>query len=93
MIARYENFPIGSTKEYDIVAAASCCIEGMRLLLTDVKGNQAERKAVNDGTGTPMSKGLKWGLIGGGVALVIIIAIVVGVCCCKKRYSPVSSDA
>ena len=95
LFSRYENFPIGTDGEYEIVAGASCCLEGIELRLTDVAGNQAEMYAQYDGYGTPMSKGLKWGLIGGGIALAVIIIVVIVVCCCKKSggYGGVSTNA
>merc|ERR1712156_511348 len=42
---RHINFPIGTTTEREVYAAASCCIEGMRLEVTDVAGETAERYA------------------------------------------------
>lgn len=89
---RYENFAIGTDKEFEVVAAASCCLEGITMRVTDVAGNVAEVEAWNGKTGTPMSKSLLYGLIGGGIALVIVIIVVVVACCCKKRYTAVSTD-
>ena len=51
-LPRHINFPIGTTTEREVYAAASCCIEGMRLEVTDVAGETAERYAVFDGTGS-----------------------------------------
>ena len=72
-----------------MVAAASCCVEGMTIRIRDVEGNTAEVEAKNGGKGTPMSDSLKWGLIGGGIALILIL-VVVGFFCYKKKYAPVS---
>ena len=49
---RYTNFPIGATKEQEVVAEASCCIEKLRLRVTDVSGEVAEAHAVWDETGS-----------------------------------------
>ena len=38
--------------EHEVYAAASCCIESMRLTVKDVAGETAERYAVSDGTGS-----------------------------------------
>ncbi len=86
MISRYENFAIGTDKEYEVSLAMSCCLEGVEVKIEDVAGNQAKVEAENGGTGTPMSKGLKWGLIGAAIAVVLIL-IGVGIFCCKKKYS------
>ena len=66
------------------MAGASCCLEGMMLRATDMLGNVAEVEAENGGKGTPMKSSVKWGLIGGGIALLVIIIIVVVVCMRKK---------
>ena len=52
---RYTNFPIGTTKEQEVVAAAMCCVEGLRLRVTDVSGNVAEAHAIWDGTNPKLS--------------------------------------
>ena len=70
------------------VAEASCCLEGVIMRAVDVAGNEDETEAENGGTGTPMSAGLKWGLIGAAIAVIIIIVVIVAVCC-KKKYSAV----
>lgn len=87
---RYENWAVGTNKEYMVAAAASCCVEKMTIRITDVAGNTAELRAKNGEKGSPMKPGLMWGLIGGGIALVLIILIVVFVCY-RKNYSPVST--
>ena len=38
--------------EHEVYAAASCCIESMRLTVKDVAGETAERYAVSNGTGS-----------------------------------------
>jgi len=88
---RYENFPLGTEREYKVEAGATCCYEGIQLRVTDVAGNTREVTAENGGTGTPMSKGLKWGLIGAAIAVVLILVIVL-IFCCRKKYSSVATS-
>ncbi|TRY61670.1 hypothetical protein TCAL_16284 [Tigriopus californicus] len=88
---RYENFNLGTDKEHDIVAAASCCLEGMILRLTDISGNQVEHEAYNSGVGKEMSPGLFWGLIVGGIVVVIVIIVGVVMCCKKSGYNRAST--
>ena len=52
---RYTNFPIGTTKEQEVIAAASCCLEGLRLRVTDVSGEVAEAHAVWNETNSKLS--------------------------------------
>ncbi len=87
---RYENFPVGTEKEFEVIAAGSCCLEGMVLELEDVSGNQEKIEADRDGTGTPMSKGLMWGLIIGAIILVILIGVAIYFCY-RKKYQAVPS--
>lgn len=90
---RYINFPIGTTTEREVYAAASCCIEGMRLTVTDVAGKTAERYAVFDGTGSGgLSRTAIYAIIGACVGVVLIIIIVVVVVVCKNKYSEVSQN-
>ena len=90
-LSRYVNFPLGTDLEQEVAVAASCCLEGITVRVKDVHGNVAEVEAQNGGKGTPMSDGLKWGLIGGAIALVVIL-LVVGWLCYKKKYSPVAQN-
>jgi len=90
---RHINFPIGTTTEREVYAAASCCIEGMRLTVTDVAGETAERYAVFDGTGSGgLSNTTIYAIIGACVGVVLIIIIVVVVVVCKNKYSEVSQN-
>jgi len=90
---RYINFPIGSTMEHEVYAAASCCIESMRLTVKDVAGETAERYAVSDGTGSGgLSKTAIYAIVGASVGVVLIIIIVVVVVVCKNKYSEVSQN-
>jgi len=90
---RHINFPIGTTTEREVYAAASCCIEGMRLEVTDVAGETAERYAVFDGTGSGgLSNTAIYAIIGACVGVVLIIVIVIVVVVCKKQYSEVSQN-
>ncbi len=59
--------------------------------VTDVAGNTEEVIAEWDGTGTPISDGLKWGLIGAAIAIVVILLIVLAVCF-KRNYSRVPTN-
>lgn len=72
---RYENFDLGTDDEQMVTVAASCCTEGMLVRISDIAGNVAEVEAKSSGSGTPMSKALMWGLIGGGIALVILVRV------------------
>ena len=61
----------------------------MRLIVTDVDGNEEEFTAKNDKYGEStyvgnLTKTAFWGIVGGGIALVLIIIIVVTWCCVKK---------
>ncbi len=87
---RYENFPVGTDKEYEVILGMSCCLEGVEVRVEDVAGNRAKVEAENGGTGTPMSKGLKWGLIGAAIAILLIL-IGVGVFCCWRRNAGYSN--
>jgi len=90
---RHINFPIGTTTEREVYAAASCCIEGMRLEVTDVAGETAERYAVFDGTGSGgLSNTAIYAIIGACVGVVLIIIIVIVVVVCKNKYSEVSQN-
>jgi len=90
---RYINFPIGSTMEHEVYAAASCCIESMRLTVKDVAGETAERYAVSDGTGSGgLSKTAIYAIVGASVGVILIIIIVVVVVVCKNKYSEVSQN-
>merc|ERR1712172_87506 len=90
---RYINFPIGSTMEHEVYAAASCCIESMRLTVKVVAGETAERYAVSDGTGSGgLSKTAIYAIVGASVGVVLIIIIVVVVVVCKNKYSEVSQN-
>merc|ERR1712156_1362220 len=90
---RHINFPIGTTTEREVYAAASCCIEGMRLEVTDVAGETAERYAVFDGTGSGgLSNTAIYAIIGACVVVVLIIIIVIVVVVCKNKYSEVSQN-
>jgi len=90
---RYINFPIGTTMEHEVYAAASCCIESMRLTVKDVAGETAERYAVSDGTGSGgLSKTAIYAIVGASVGVVLIIIIVVVVVVCKNKYSEVSQN-
>jgi len=90
---RYTNFPIGTTKEQEVVAAASCCLEGLRLRVTDVSGEVAEAHAIWDETGSGLSATAIYAIIGACAAVVLIIVVVVAVVLCKKyRYDAVSQN-
>ena len=90
---RYTNFPIGTTKEQEVVAAAMCCVEGLRLRVTDVSGNVAEAHAIWDETGSGLSATAIYAIIGACAAVVLIIVVVVAVVLCKKyRYDAVSQN-
>eukprot|EP00093_Oithona_nana_P006503 06503.XXX_222917_221780_1 [CDS] Oithona nana genome sequencing. len=90
---RYTNFPIGTTKEQEVVAAASCCLEGLRLRVTDVSGEVAEAHAIWDETGSGLSTTAIYAIIGACAAVVLIIVVVVAVVLCKKyRYDAVSQN-
>ena len=91
---RYTNFPIGTTKEQEVVAAASCCLEGIRLRVTDVAGKVGEQHAIWDGTGSGgLSTTAIYAIIGACAAVVLIIVVVVAVVLCKKyKYDAVSEN-
>jgi hypothetical protein len=89
---RHVNFPIGNTVEHEVVAAASCCIEGMRLLVTDVAGETAEAYAMWDGTGSGLSMTTIYAIIGGCAAGVLLIVIIVVAVVCRNKYSSVSQN-
>ncbi len=60
----------------------------MRLIVTDVDGNDEEYTAYRSKYGGGYVGGLTmeafWGIVGGAIALVLIIIIVVTICCVKK---------
>ena len=91
---RCNNFPIGTTKEQEVIAAASCCLEGLRMRVQDVQGKVSEAHAIWDGTGSGgLSKVAIYAIIGACAAVVLIIIIVVAVVLCKKyRYDAVSQN-
>jgi hypothetical protein len=88
---RYVNYPIGTTAEQTLMVQASCCYQSVLVRITDVAGNVAEVQANNGGTGTPMSDGLFYGLIAGGVVLALIIIGVVAYFC-RRKYSAVPTN-
>ena len=61
----------------------------MVLEVEDVAGNQEKVEAERGGTGTPISDGVKWGLIGAAMALILILIGIGAFCCYRRRYSSV----
>ena len=57
---RYKNFHIGTNQEEEVVAAASCCLEKMRVRVFDVAGNLREETAYNGGTGAKLNTQEIW---------------------------------
>ena len=96
-MVRYKKFAVGTDDETEVVAGTSCCNNQMRLMITDVEGNQAVEVAYSNlyGGGWPggLSTAAFWGIIGGAIALVLIIIIVIViVCVCRgKGYSGVNT--
>ena len=91
LIPRHINFPIGTRVEQEVIAAASCCTERMKLTVKDVAGEKRELVAVWNETQSGLSKVAFWSIIGAAIAVVLIIAIIITVICCKKRYARVST--
>ena len=58
--SRYKNFHIGTNQEEEVVAAASCCLEKMRVRVFDVAGNLREETAYNGGTGAKLNQQKIW---------------------------------
>ncbi|XP_059096926.1 uncharacterized protein LOC131891395 isoform X2 [Tigriopus californicus] len=48
---KYENFDIGTTDDVALITDVSCCVEGVSITATDLKGNQVTKDFVNGGNG------------------------------------------
>merc|ERR1712223_1601322 len=89
---KYMNFHIGTTAEKEVFAAASCCVDSMKLKVQDVGGKTSYAHAFWDGTNSGLSKTALYAIIGASAGVVLIILIVVIVCVCKNKYSEVSQN-
>ncbi len=45
--SRYEKFPLGTTETVEVLAEASCCLEGITLRVTDLNNNEGLEDADN----------------------------------------------
>ena len=95
ILSRHQNFPIGTTKKQEVVAAGSCCLEGLILRVQNVAGKAYETNAVWNGVSSASS-----GNDGNStstyvivvVCLIILLGIIVAVTMyCKKnnRYQAI----
>ncbi|XP_059097171.1 uncharacterized protein LOC131891575 isoform X2 [Tigriopus californicus] len=52
---KYDNFAIGSTANVIVIIKASCCVKGVSVTVTDLKGNQYSRDFTHQGNGSTSS--------------------------------------